>query len=70
MPNKQSAGEWLLIAKHDLMAAGEMKDFTGVSAPYEKPLTPDLTIDSVELQPVEAVLVIKQKLLKHQHRPV
>src|SRR6056297_252331 len=44
-------------------AAGEIKDFTGVSAPYEKPLTPDLTIDSVELQPVEAVRVIKQKLL-------
>ena len=44
-------------------AAGEIKDFTGVSAPYEKPMTPDLTIDSVELQPVEAVRVIRQKLL-------
>ncbi len=44
MPNKQSAREWLTIAKHDLTAAGEIKDFTGVSAPYEKPLTPDLTL--------------------------
>ncbi len=44
-------------------AGGEIENFTGVSAPYEKPLTPDLTIDSVELQPVEAVRVIKQKLL-------
>jgi adenylylsulfate kinase-like enzyme len=44
-------------------AAGEIKDFTGVSAPYEKPLTPDLTIDLVELQPVEAARVIKQRLL-------
>jgi bifunctional enzyme CysN/CysC len=45
-------------------ASGEIKDFTGVSAPYEKPLTPDLTIDSIELQPVEAVRVIKKKLLE------
>jgi len=44
-------------------ASGEIKDFTGVSAPYEKPLTPNLTIDSIELQPSEAVRVIKQKLL-------
>ena len=44
-------------------AGGEIKDFTGVSAPYEKPLTPNLTIDSIELQPSEAVRVIKQKLL-------
>jgi adenylylsulfate kinase len=44
-------------------ASGEIKDFTGVSAPYEKPLTPDLTIDSIELQPTEAVRVIKRKLL-------
>jgi bifunctional enzyme CysN/CysC len=43
--------------------AGEIKDFTGVSAPYEKPLTPDLTIDTVELQPTEAVRVIREKLL-------
>jgi adenylylsulfate kinase-like enzyme len=44
-------------------ASGEIKNFTGISAPYEKPLTPDLTIDSIELQPVEAVRLIKQKLL-------
>jgi adenylylsulfate kinase len=31
---------------------GEVKDFTGISAPYEEPLSPELTIDSSKL-PVE-----------------
>ena len=42
---------------------GEIKDFTGISAPYEKPLSPELIIDTVELQPAEAVRVIRRKLL-------
>ena len=29
--------------------AGEVKDFTGISAPYEEPLNPELTIDSSKL---------------------
>jgi len=33
--------------------AGEIKEFTGVSAPYEAPLTPELTIDTSR-QSVEA----------------
>lgn len=28
---------------------GELRDFTGVSAPYEPPLTPELTLDTGEL---------------------
>ncbi len=32
---------------------GEVKDFTGISAPYEEPLNPELTIDSSKLS-VEA----------------
>ena len=32
--------------------AGEIKDFTGISAPYEAPLTPELTIDT-NGEPVE-----------------
>ena len=28
---------------------GEVKDFTGISAPYEEPLNPELTIDSSKL---------------------
>jgi bifunctional enzyme CysN/CysC len=43
--------------------SGDIKDFTGVSAPYDEPLTPELTIDTVELQQTEAVRVIRQKLL-------
>jgi len=29
--------------------AGEIRDFTGVSAPYERPESPDLTINTAEL---------------------
>ena len=35
--------------------AGEIKDFTGVSAPYEPPLTPELTVDTSHL-PLQACL--------------
>ena len=41
---------------------GEISNFTGVSAPYEEPLSPELIIDTVELQPAEAVRVIMQAL--------
>ncbi len=34
--------------------AGEVKDFTGISAPYEEPLNPELTIDSSKLTVVES----------------
>ncbi len=34
--------------------AGEVKDFTGISAPYEKPLNPELTIDSSKLSVEES----------------
>ena len=34
--------------------AGEVKDFTGISAPYEEPLNPELTIDSSKLMVVES----------------
>ncbi len=29
--------------------AGEIKEFTGISAPYESPLNPEVTVDSAEL---------------------
>ncbi|MBK7565641.1 MAG: adenylyl-sulfate kinase [Propionivibrio sp.] len=29
--------------------AGEIRDFTGISSPYEEPLTPDLTVDTGRL---------------------
>ncbi len=34
--------------------AGEVKDFTGISAPYEEPLNPELTIDSSRLSVEES----------------
>ncbi len=37
---------------------GEVKDFTGISAPYEEPLNPELTIDSSKLSVEESTRVI------------
>jgi len=34
---------------------GELKDFTGVSSPYEKPLQPQLTVHTANQTPDEAV---------------
>ncbi len=38
--------------------AGEVKDFTGISAPYEEPLNPELTIDSLTLTVEESTRTI------------
>ncbi len=38
--------------------AGEVKDFTGISAPYEEPLNPELTIDSSKLTVEESTRVV------------
>jgi len=38
--------------------AGEVKKFTGISAPYEEPSNPELTIDSSELSVEESTRVI------------
>lgn len=35
--------------------AGEIKDFTGVSAPYEEPVTPELTVDTADKTVNESV---------------
>jgi len=37
---------------------GEVKDFTGISAPYEEPLNPELTIDSSKLSVEESTRAI------------
>ncbi len=34
--------------------AGEIPEFTGISAPYEEPLKPELTINTAECSPQEA----------------
>jgi len=38
--------------------AGQLKEFTGVSAPYEGPLNPELVLDSGELDPKQATAVV------------
>ncbi|MBS1258959.1 MAG: putative adenylyl-sulfate kinase [Candidatus Scalindua arabica] len=38
--------------------AGEVKDFTGISAPYEEPLNPEITIDSSKLTVEESTRAV------------
>ena len=38
--------------------AGEVKDFTGISSPYEEPLNPELTIDSSKLTVEESTRAV------------
>ncbi|MGR3303494.1 MAG: adenylyl-sulfate kinase [Candidatus Scalindua sp.] len=38
--------------------AGDVKDFTGISAPYEEPLNPELTIDSSKLTVEESTRAV------------
>jgi adenylylsulfate kinase len=42
--------------------AGEVKDFTGISAPYEEPLNPELTVDSSKLSVEESTRAILKYL--------
>jgi len=43
--------------------AGELKEFTGVSAPYEEPLNPEIVLDSGALSPQQAA----QQVLDYLH---
>ena len=47
--------------------AGEVKDFTGISAPYEEPLHPELTIDSSKLSVEESTRAILNYLEKKSY---
>lgn len=49
--------------------AGEIPDFTGVSAPYEPPLRPELTLRTDELSPQEAAGLILEYLVRHEIVP-
>ncbi|THZ74160.1 adenylylsulfate kinase [Aureobasidium pullulans] len=44
--------------------AGEIKDFTGISAPYEAPEKPEIHIDSANTSVEEAVVIITKYLEK------
>jgi adenylylsulfate kinase len=46
--------------------AGEIKEFTGISAPYEEPLQPEIIIDSNELSIEASVQYILDYLKKNQ----
>ena len=42
--------------------AGEIKEFTGVSDPYEAPQAPELRIDTEEHEPEESARIVVEKL--------
>lgn len=42
--------------------AGEIKDFTGINAPYEAPKDPDIEIDTTKHSVAEAVAIIKKQI--------
>ena len=44
--------------------AGEIKEFTGISAPYEPPLNPEVTINSAELSIEECAEAVVSVLVK------
>lgn len=44
--------------------SGEIKNFTGISAPYEEPETPDLIIDTDQLSLEESVEKVMKKILE------
>ncbi len=43
--------------------AGDLKNFTGVDSPYEAPLTPEITVNTVQMTPAEAASFIVRKIL-------
>ncbi|PMS22763.1 adenylyl-sulfate kinase [Trinickia dabaoshanensis] len=44
--------------------SGELRQFTGVSAPYETPLAPALTVDTAQLRPGGAVALLRAYLAR------
>ena len=49
--------------------AGEMKEFTGISAPYEPPLSPDVVVRTDKLSEAEGVAHILGYLEQHGYVP-
>ena len=46
--------------------AGEIKEFTGISAPYEEPLNPELIIDTSQHDLEESARLVIDYLKTHQ----
>lgn len=45
--------------------AGELKNFTGISDPYEEPLNPDITLTTHQYTVEESCMQIEEQLRKH-----
>jgi adenylylsulfate kinase len=43
--------------------AGQIRDFTGIDAPYEAPEDPEITVHTDQQSPEESVAVILEQLL-------
>ena len=50
--------------------AGEIKEFTGISAPYEEPQNPDITVDTTRLSIDESVSQLMEYVQKQFVEPV
>lgn len=44
--------------------AGEIKEFTGISAPYEAPVDPEVTVNTAELSLEESAYIVVSSLVK------
>jgi adenylylsulfate kinase len=51
---------------YEMAKAGEIKNFTGISAPYEVPENPDLVVDTVELSVEAAVAKVLEAIDERQ----
>lgn len=49
--------------------AGEIKNFTGISDPYEAPEKPEITVNTAEQDPVECSKIIIAYLVKEGIMP-
>ncbi len=49
--------------------SGEIKNFTGINAPYEAPINPDIEIDTTQVSVEEAVSIILNKI-KNKLNPI
>ena len=45
---------------------GELKNFTGIDSPYERPEAPDVVLDTARLSPDDAVDILLQHLARTQ----
>ena len=42
---------------------GDLKNFTGIDSPYERPESPEIVVDTTKLSPEDAAELIAQRLL-------